>query len=173
MTEPKTAARARPQRADTPRAATVQGERRRRRTNFDASFDLQLPVDEAKLDRKNFTYRWVNDARGRVHRLTRTDDWEVVSEEEVGFPVEHQVGYHPDGKPLMARFLKKPLDLHEEDQARKIAQTREVETQMKRRVPAGEGGISEAEGYVVNGTGVRAGIANLPGRQAEVIDDDA
>jgi hypothetical protein len=165
--EKPTTARARPARVEV-----EQGERQRRRTNLDASFDLQLPVDESRLDRKSFTYRWVNDARGRVHRITTQDDWERVSAEEAGVEVEHQVGYHPDGKPLKAILLKKPLRWHQDDQARKIAQTREVETEMKRRPPAVEGGISDAEGYVVSGTGVRAGVANLKGRQAEVVDED-
>lgn len=162
------AARARPE-----RAAEVQGERRRRTANFDASFDRQLPVDESRLD-PSFTYRWVNDVPGRVGKFTQLDDWDPVSPDEVGGPTEFHVGYQRDGSAMSSRLMKKPRKWHDIDQAQKTARTREIDDQMKRRaVPTAEGGLSEDEGYMVAGTGVRAGTAKVQGRQAEVIDEEA
>lgn len=133
-----------PARARPDRATAELGERKRRRTNFDASFDLALPLDEARLDRKNFTYRWFNDTPGRVAKHTNLDDWEKVSAEEAGVQTEHHVGYQRDGTSMKAILMKKPLKWHDEDQARKIVRSREFETEQMASV----GNDLGANGYV-------------------------
>lgn len=143
-----------PTRPRPTRAAEVTQERQRRRTNFDASFDLQLPIDEARLD-PSFTYRWVNDLPARVQKLTLQDDWEIVSSDEAGVGTIHHVGYHRDGTSMKCVLLKKPLKWHEEDQARKIARTRELEDGQM----ASAGEQLGAQGYVPRNidNSVRAG----------------
>lgn len=163
------------QRTRPTRADAELGQRRRRTEHFDGSFDRQLPVDESRLDNENFTYRWFNDAKGRVSKYTKFDDWDPVTEEEVGGAVEHShVGYGRDGSPIRAVLMKKPRKWHEKDQARKIALSREEEAEMMRRAPSGERdeGLG-AESYAFDGNGVRAGTSRLPGREVPLADDEA
>jgi hypothetical protein len=63
--------------ARTTRSEEVQ-QRRRRRESLGYDRELKLHVPEADKD-PNKVYRWVNARDGRMRRLTKEDDWDVVS----------------------------------------------------------------------------------------------
>lgn len=137
------------------RADTVKRERRRRADTSETA-DLKLAVPE-HLKEPGFTYRWINDtAGGRIMNKTTTDDWDVVKDMRIdgegeGTPVTRNVGTGEHGKPLRAVLCKKPLEWHQEDQARKAAPRLEMEETMKRGPLPNSNGISAAEAYVPAG----------------------
>jgi hypothetical protein len=54
--------------------------------------------------------------------LTTADDWDLVTQEEAGGPVEYASGLKTDGTgQLMTRLVKKPKKFHVADQRAKIA----------------------------------------------------
>lgn len=117
--------RSRPSRAQADGQAR---QRRRRISENDEGVDYNLWVDEAQLDRENFSYRWVNDIRGRVRKL-HAQDWDVVSEEEVGFPTDrHGDIAHGKSEDLRMKLMKKPKEFYVEDHARK---QRSIDERMK------------------------------------------
>jgi len=114
--EPRAPSRSRPSRAQVDAQAR---QRRRRFGENDEGVDYNLWVDEARLDRENFAYRWVNDARGRIKKL-EAQDWDPVSEEEAGCPTDRHGDIAPGkGEDLRVRLMRKPLDWFHEDHARK------------------------------------------------------
>ncbi len=64
--------------ARSSRADAVRQERRKKPGQV-AHSGIKLSLDESKLDRKTYHYRFVNDVGGRVQRLT-AEDYDVVSE---------------------------------------------------------------------------------------------
>lgn len=95
--------------------------RRRKFSENDEGVDFNYWVDESKLDRENFAYRFVNDVKNRVEKLIR-QDWDVVSEAEMGFETDRHADISVgDGRrvDLRARLMRKPKDWFEEDHARK------------------------------------------------------
>lgn len=117
VAEPKPqSSRSRPSR-DSVEAGARQ--RRRRTSQDDEGVDYNLWVDESRLDRANYQYRWVNDIRGRVRKL-EAQDWDIVSEQEVGFPTDrHGDIAHGKSEDLRMKLMKKPKDWYVEDHARK------------------------------------------------------
>lgn len=104
----------RPSRADEIRA------NRRMKPGSVANPGIKLSVDEKKLDRDNFEYRFVNDRDGRVQQLEQRD-WDVVRDEgakedsnSVGSLASAHAG-NADGKPFNAILMKKHKVLYEDD----------------------------------------------------------
>jgi len=97
------------------RAAQERAQRRRRSDEaLSASRRLPIPPEiEAELKAKGLKPRWVNDEGNRIYRLTQQDDYDKVDGVD---PVP--VGTGPDGKPILAHLLAKPVDFVSEDQAR-------------------------------------------------------
>ena len=85
----------------------LRAERRARRT---AGGSNRLAIEESKLDRGKFHYRWVNDVGTRVG-LLRDYDYEVV-------PEQYKVtGTTKEGGLQKTVLMRKPRDLHEDDVA--------------------------------------------------------
>lgn len=105
------------------RSEEVRQERRRKPGSL-AAAGYKLGVDESKLDRTNYHYRWANDKDGRVQQLYGQD---YDPAPEIGAKPDNnglgtvntaQAGV-VDGKPFQAIFLRKPIKMHNQDQAEK------------------------------------------------------
>lgn len=124
------------------RADTQKAQRRRRNTDSLSGKTRKLSLDESKLDRQNYVYRFANDEPGRLHNLTALDDWDVVEDREgnlsadqtaVGSEVSRYAGQAREGQTRTV-LLRKPRNLHDEDQQAK-----------QRRIDATEAGIRGGE----------------------------
>ncbi len=71
------------------RAEQTQDQRRRRSDSY-RGYDLRLDVPEHLKD-PNYTYRWINDERGRLQTKTTQDDWDFVAKNEL------MIASHDDG----------------------------------------------------------------------------
>lgn len=121
-----------PSRGRVSRAKQEQGRRERR---YQPGMDpegtsFHLWVDETKLDRENFQYRWVSDVHDRIRRLEQRD-WDVVSEAEVGFEIDRSGDIAPKagGDNVRMRLMRKYKDWFEDDQSDK---QRRIDEQMER-----------------------------------------
>lgn len=164
MSETAVPARPAPSRARQTRdeATTEVRQRRRRMGEDDEGAYFNFWVDESKLDRANYAYRFVNDTKNRIQRLYE-QDWDIVSEAEAGFSVDRATNLSSGAKgdELRAVLMRKPIDYFNEDQA---AKQRRIDEQMKRaargdellqeRGASGEnlGGLSAANAYRPHGT---------------------
>lgn len=88
---------------------------------------FRLSIPEGAMDPK-LEYRWVNDEKGRIQRLTQEDTWDFTTREELGLAgensgqgtrLERVVGIGEDGQPLKAYLLCKPKEWAEEDRERR------------------------------------------------------
>lgn len=104
----------------------IKSERRRRKSGALEGKRRRLAVDESKLDRENFAYRFANDEGNRIHDLTVNDDWEVVPDRgnevksdstDMGSSVSLLAGTGERGDPVRAVLLRKPKSYHDEDEA--------------------------------------------------------
>jgi len=102
----------------------------RRRRGAVGTMRAKLGVNEKALDRKAFEYRWINDAKNRVHDLTdeNYDNWSLVKDpkgavkndgSDIGSAVSRIVGTQASNEPLRAYLVKKPKEWHDADQAEK------------------------------------------------------
>ncbi len=117
------------------RAEQVRTERRRKPGSV-VHTGVQLGVDEGKLDRQNYAYRLVNDANGRVQQLT-AQDWDPAPEQAlVGSTGEGTVqskhAGHIEGKAFNAVLMRKPINMHNEDQAAKQKPLDEMDEAIRR-----------------------------------------
>jgi hypothetical protein len=78
--------------------------------------------------------RWANDEGNRMHQLMELDDYDKV---EGVAPV--LVGTAPDGTPIKAHLLAKPVDFINEDKAKAENRRRETETALVRGQVPGAG----------------------------------
>lgn len=124
------------------RAEEVRQERRRKPGSL-ASAGYKLGVDESKLDRKNYHYRFVNDKDGRVQQLYAQDydpAPEVGAKQDtngLGTVNTAQAGV-ADGKPFNAVLMRKPIRMHEEDQKEKQKPLEEMEEAIRRGADHGK-----------------------------------
>lgn len=127
------------------RNAQIKTERKRRRQDHLAGVRRRLAVDMSKLD-PAFEYRFVNDDAGRVEFLTKSDDWEVVSDREgeikadganTGSEVSAVVGVGEYGRPVRGVLLRKPKDWYDEDKAAKARRIDETDAAVRAGRPAG------------------------------------
>ena len=113
------------------RAEEVRQERRRQ-PGSTVMAGVKLAVDETKLDRKNFQYRWAKDFGGRMPQL-HGDDWDPAPEQAViGSQGEGTVGSKiggtdESGKPYKMVLLRKRKDWYEADQKEKQKPLDEME----------------------------------------------
>lgn len=132
---------------------------RRKRTDTDMT-GKRLAVRQDLLDFDKFKYRWINDSDVRLFRLTKQDDWEVMTQggealkpdsTDMGAAVSIPVGTKPDGSPMKAYLCRKLRRFYDDDQ--KMKQT-ELDEQLKRlRLGNDKGGESQGD-YVPSG-GIR------------------
>lgn len=139
-------------RARASRGVEVRRERRRRDDLDDQGGRKKLGVDETKLDRKNFHYRWANDDASRMQRLTEFDDWDQVPEKEVGFATRRQTARGKDGEIQAQVLLRKPKDWHEADHHKKQARIddRLIAAQQGEPLKGDGGGLNAANAYSSN-----------------------
>jgi hypothetical protein len=137
-------------------------ERRRRNSDSLAGKRRRLHVNEAELDRENFTYRFVNDEGNRLHDMTVNDDWELVSDRNhvvkvdstgSGSEVAVYAGTQENGAPLRQVLLRKPRQYYEEDKAAEQRQIDEREAGIKSR-----GGPGASEDGLYQPTSARTTI---------------
>lgn len=115
------------------RATQEKQQRRRRRADLDAMTGKRLAVDTSKLD-PGYEYRWINDDPGRVHQLTKNDDWDIVEDASIkpdadgeGSAVSTIVGTNANGQGKRAFLARKPKEFYKEDHAAKMAQLDETD----------------------------------------------
>jgi len=120
----------RPRRGRPPRAEAVAGTRRRRNAgslNRMVQFKLDIFLPE-QLDLDNWFYCWANDEGSNIRRMTKLDDYEFVTTDEIIGGVDDGItdsesneririlaGKQDNGEPLYVYFLKKPRSYWEED----------------------------------------------------------
>lgn len=118
------------------RASEVRTERRRKPGSV-IHTGIQLGVDESKLDRVNYAYRLVNDANGRVQQL-EAQDWDVATEKDAligstgAGTVQSKHAGHIEGKAFNAVLMRKPIRMHNEDQAAKQRPLDEMDEAIRR-----------------------------------------
>ena len=136
--------------------------RRRRREGLGEERNLKLYVPREMKD-PNFEYRWVNDRAGRVRQMTVEDDWDVVDTAKLGGDpdpaantaegtVMSRVGDKYTGERMT--LIRKPKEFYDEDRAVKAARYEQIEASMRRKPPATQGGLSDADHTYIPGTGV-------------------
>jgi hypothetical protein len=106
---------------------------RRRRADNLSALGMKLGVDERHLDRKSFSYRWVNE--DKLELRTESDDWEKAAVKtastDMGSAISRIVGRNEDGSPKRAYLCAKPRKLFEEDRATHDARVRETMTAIR------------------------------------------
>lgn len=140
------------------RESQVSGERRRRRAgtlNRMAQFKLDC-IEPEDLDLENYVYRWVNDTSSRIRQLTKQDDYDFVTLDELGDGFDKEstdtegsgnvrilVGGSVGNSPVYAYLLKKRRAFWDADNL-EMAEFRQA--QMEARVYQGEETESDAKG---------------------------
>lgn len=138
----------------TSRAEAVRQERRKK-PGQTAHPGIHFAVDESKLDRKTFQYRFVNDKDGRVQRL-HNEDWDVAPEgakddsNSLGSVSSAQAGVI-EGKPYSAVLMRKRKDWFEADQKEKQQPLDAIETAIKRGNPNHQGNDLKGAGVYTPG----------------------
>lgn len=148
---------------EEPKRPAIKSERRRRNSDALSGARRRLSVDESKLDRENFVYRFANDAPGRIHTLTVDDDWEVVTDRTgelkpdatgLGAGVSFHAGTGDAGAPVNAVLLRKPKVYADEDAAAKQRQIDATEESLREaKTPGGDGSGQ----YVPEGREIKIG----------------
>lgn len=147
------------------RADEVRRERRHSRGET-VHTGYNLAVDETKLDRKNYVYRYVNDTPGRVQAFTQGGEWDVVEDpkKEIksnatgeGTAVSVVAGTREGGQPMRTVLLRKPKWIHDEDQKAKQASLDEMMKGLVRGVPQSAEGKQEADSTYVPEGGISIG----------------
>lgn len=118
------------------RAEEVRQERRRK-PGSNALNGIKLGLDEEKVDRTQYTYRFVRDEGNRVQQLY-AQDWDRVTEKVkddsngLGSVTSAHGGLSEEGKPYNMVLLKKRKDWFEEDQKAKMQPLDEMEQAIRR-----------------------------------------
>lgn len=94
------------------RADEVRNERRKK-PGSTVQYGQKLGVEDEALDRKTYTYRWVNDIGNRVKGL-EAQDWDIAPLGEASVESRH-VGTD-SGHPQNAVLMRKRRDWYEADQ---------------------------------------------------------
>jgi hypothetical protein len=117
------------------RAEAVRQERRRKPGSVSHS-GIKLAVDERKLDRNTYSYRFVKDVDGRVQQL-EADDYDIAPEgakpdgNGLG-TVSSAMGGTNDGKPYNMVLMRKRKDWFEADQKAKQKPLDEMDEAIRR-----------------------------------------
>lgn len=146
-----------------PRARRSRGDEvlpeRRKRSNADL-IGKRLAVSPDSVDLEKYTYRFINDAPGRLHRMTVRDDWDIVTGDgqtikpgnsDLGNAVSEIVGTKPDGSPMRAYLCRKLKRFYDDDQKMKQTDLDEQLAQLRR----GQGPNGEDQGDYVPSGGIR------------------
>lgn len=132
------------------RAAEIRANRRMKAGSLEQA-GYKLTVDESKLDRQNYVYRFANDKNGRVGQLHRRD-WDIAPEgakedtNSMGTVSSAHAGIE-EGRPFNTVLLRKHRVLFEDDQKVKEEALFEVDKAMM-------GGRTGLPGQELKGPGV-------------------
>lgn len=123
--------------------ARVEEERARRRRRDDMGDGRFRQLDVTGHLDPNFEYRWINDDIGRVHNLTKRDDWDLVTDEQLGERHEKDRGVGSGVERVVDRagrraiLVRKPKDYFLEDRAKAQRRVDETDQMIKRgQVPS-------------------------------------
>ncbi len=154
----------------TPRIEKERAARRRRDDLGDGRL-RNLAVDGTKDP--NYEYRWISAQPGRVHNLTKLDDWDVVTEADLGVRgnKDSQVGTtveritnKADGSRSI--LVRKPRDYYVEDRLKAQRHLDEVDQLIKRGEVPAAGGDVEPRRNGVNAYVPAGGISIQDGRRS-------
>lgn len=139
------------------RAEAVMEQRRRRGDNY-RGYDLRLEVPEHLKD-PNYTYRWINDEKGRLQQRTTQDDWDFVDGKELSIAshtddknnneadgrIRREVTSSTTSRPIFAYLCKKRKDYHEADFRKEMAmnKARQNQTIRTQEAPDADGGLGK------------------------------
>lgn len=117
------------------RADTVRQERRMKPGSI-VQTGLKLAVEEEKLDRRVYEYRWVSDTPGRVDAMYR-QDWDPVTDDvkpdSSGLGTNRTAVVGVDsGKPINGILMRKRKDWYQADQKAKQAPIDELDKAIMR-----------------------------------------
>lgn len=142
------------------RAEQTRRERRMKPGSIVATGE-KLSLDESRLDRKLYTYRWVKDEGNRVEILKKKD-WDLVDDEDAktdgtglgSVPTQHG-GVGESGKPYGLVLMKKYRDWYDDDQKIK-----------RKPLDAMEKAIQKGTAHEQTGDSELAGVSYTPGTNA-------
>lgn len=128
----------RPTRADEVR------QERRKKPGTSGPSRIRLSVDEKKLDRNTYHYRFANDKEGRVKQLM-AEDYDIAPEEaksdtsSLGTVNSTFAGKDDSGKPYDAVLMRKRKDWFDVDQKEKMRPLDEQDEAIRRNNPNHKG----------------------------------
>ncbi len=130
---------------------------RRRREGMGAERNMKLHIPEEAKD-PNFELRWVNDRPGRIHALTKQDDWDIAPGMEgsgLGTVTERAVDSYTGERAVL---LRKPKAYFDADQLEKNKALDERDDAMRRGpLPNPEGIGGEADKSYTPGKNIIGG----------------
>lgn len=133
---------------------TAQERRRRNPGTLDRMDHLKLAIPEhVERDNPDCVFRWIRDEPGRVHAMTKLDDWDRVEGVE---PIPDTVG--KSGQ-INLVLVKKRKDYWEEDQRRKQAAIKDHEKAILSATKNDPQGNPEAVSYVPEGNTITHGYS--------------
>lgn len=152
---------------EKPVSRRIEEERTRRRRREDITFGrMRNLAIEGDLDPR-YVYRWINDSPGRIHNLTKRDDWDVVTtdmlqdrhekDRGVGSNVE-RIASKSDG--MRCVLVRKLKDYYNEDKAREQSALDEIDAALKRGETRSPEGLAGPNAYIPSG-----GISIQDGRK--------
>lgn len=124
----------------TPAGNTRANEERRERRRVRGATAMsgqKLTVDESKLDRKRYAYRWVKDQGARMPQM-HAEDWDiddsgaVVGNQGLGTVGSKIGGTDDNGKPYSMVLMRKERDWFESDRKEKQAVLDEIDNSIRR-----------------------------------------
>jgi len=104
---------------------------RRRKPGQTIAAGIKLHVDESKLDRQKYSYRFANDKNGRVQQL-QASDWDIAPEGAKDGSVHSTHAGAEEGKPYNAVLMRKPKDWYDEDMKEKQRPLDEMDEAIRR-----------------------------------------
>jgi hypothetical protein len=138
------------------RAEAVRQERRRKPGTMVAN-GIKLALDESKLDRNAFAYRFVRDEGNRVAQL-HAQDWDPITEPAkadstgLGSVPTALGGTDETGRPYNMVALRKRKDWFEADQREKQKPLDEIESAIRRGNPNHTGNDLKGPGVYTPGS---------------------
>lgn len=129
-----------------PARGRVEEERARRRRRDDMGDGRFLNLSIVGHQDPRYVYRWINDEPGRVYNLTVRDDWDRVTDEQLGERSEkdrqlgcgvERIAYKDTGKRCI--LVRKLREYYEADEAKKQARHDVIDSEMKKGTVRGTG----------------------------------
>jgi hypothetical protein len=128
------------------RGEQIKATRRRRNTDALGGKRRRLAVDESKLDRDNYEYRFINADPDRVRAFTVEDDWDIVQDRDGATKVDgdsagSEVSVQAGGASGSQRqiLVRKPKNLYNDDFAAQQRRIDATENALKHgSVPGGD-----------------------------------